>query len=170
MENLDMARLSIARTLITLAASSVLALGYVGPAAAVAPYAGPQFAPPQPAGNAIPRAKIDARDFFRPLGAYAEDRHNKLMDGCVHSNDDKAGCQCLAENLPYAFTWFGQDPWQLFVDSQREQTYVGPVAASLVEKDGFRSETEYRSDTWETAAMEHAACGLDRRSLYRALE
>ena len=170
MEYLYMHALSISRTLAPILVGCVIALGYIDPAAAVAPHAGPYAATAQPRPQALPRVTIDSRELFQPLGAEAAYRMNKWLGGCVDGTGNEAGCQCLGKTLPFVFTWFSDNPWQLFVDSQREQAYVGLVAASLVESGGYDSEAEYRSAVWDTAATEHAACGMQDRSLYGAIK
>ena len=168
MEYQYMDTLSISRILAPILVGCVIALGYINTAAAVAPHAGPYVATAQPGSHALPRVTIDSRELFQPLGAEAASLMNKWLDGCVDGTGNEPGCQCLGKTLPIVFTWFSDDPWQLFVDSQREQAYVGLVAASLVEAGGYDSEAEYRSAVLDTAATEHAACGLQDRSLYHA--
>lgn len=162
--------LSISRALAPILAGCIIALGYIDTATAVAPHAGPYVATMQPGPHALPRVTIDSKELFQPLDAETASRMNKWRDGCVDGTSNEAGCQCLSETLPFVFTWFSDDPWQLFVDSQRAQAYVGLVAASLVEEGGYDSEAEYRFAVWENAASENAACGLPDRSLYHALK
>jgi len=168
MESQYMHALSISRTLAPILAGCIIALGYIDPAAAVAPHAGPYAATAQPGPQALPSVTIDSRELFQPIDVEAGSRMNKWLGGCLDGTGNEAGCQCLGKTLPFVFTWFSDDPWQLFVDSQREQAYVGLVAASLVESGGYDSEAEYRSAVWESAVTEHAACGLQDRSFYGA--
>lgn len=74
--------LSRSRTLATILAGCVIALGYVVPAAAVAPHAGPYVATPPSAPNALPSVTIDARELFRPRAAEAA---SEPTDTSAHS-------------------------------------------------------------------------------------
>lgn len=63
--------LSIYRTLATILAGCVIALGYVAPATAVAPHAGPYAATAPSAPHSLPSVTIDSRELFRPRAAEA---------------------------------------------------------------------------------------------------
>ncbi|MGI9342747.1 MAG: hypothetical protein ACR2QV_07840, partial [Gammaproteobacteria bacterium] len=62
---------SISRALAPILAGCVIALGYIAPAAAVAPHAGPYAATAQPGPHALPGVTIDSRELFRPHAAEA---------------------------------------------------------------------------------------------------
>jgi len=63
--------LSLARALAPILAGCVIALGYVVPAAAVAPHAGPYIATAPSAPHSLPSVTIDSRELFRPRAAEA---------------------------------------------------------------------------------------------------